>query len=124
MCYYFTICRFRCSGIWRPGSVACVLCENAGHFLTCLCSVAGCPADASSKMVRFFSHPFLERIAWVNTERREASWSGGHIKWQLNCDDPRRLRRSLTVTVSAEKKRKDANERMAVDMICVSPTAI
>lgn len=47
------------------------------------------------------------------------------MKWQLNHDDPRRLRRSLAVTVSAQKKRGDANKRTQMDMIrSVSPTAI
>lgn len=47
------------------------------------------------------------------------------MKRQLNHDDPRRLCRSLSVTMSAEKKTEDVNKRTAMDMIrCVSPTAI
>lgn len=120
--------------LWRLGSVACVLCENAGLFLTCICvRLLGARLTRGGPGNRpptphlgwlFFSFPFLQRIACVNTEPGEGSRRGGHTKWQLNRHDPRRLRRSLAVTVSAEKKRGDANKRTAVDMICVPLTAI
>ncbi len=123
--------------LWRLEAGICSMCfvwERWPLLNLCLCSVAGCPADergprqpsayASSRTVLFFPSPFLQRIACVNTEPGEGSRRGGHTKWQLNRHDPHRLRRSLAVTVSAEKKRGDANKHMAVDMICVPPTAI
>ncbi len=118
--------------LWRLEAGICSMCfvwERWPLLNLYLCSVAGCPADergprqpsayASSRMVIFFLPPSCKGLR--NTESGEGSRRGGHTKWQLNRHDPRRLRRSLAVTVLAEKKRGDANKRI---VICVPLTAI